>query len=80
MAVPDYPSVMLPLLRFTAAKGGEVSTAEAVEALAGEFRLTDDDLRELLPSGIQPRFFNRVGWAATYHHGLDIHQGCAKVR
>jgi restriction system protein len=66
MAVPDYQSVMLPLLRFTAARGGEVSTAEAVEALAKEFRLTDDDLREMLPSGIQPRFFNRVGWAATY--------------
>jgi len=66
MAVPDYQSVMLPLLRFVAAKGGEISTAEAVEALAQEFGLTDQDLREMLPSGIQPRFFNRVGWAATY--------------
>jgi restriction system protein len=52
MAVPDYQSVMLPLLRFAAAKGGEVSMAEAVEALAQEVHLTEDDLRELLPSGI----------------------------
>jgi len=66
MAVPDYPSVMLPLLRLAAAKGGETSTADAVEALAQEFGLTDQDLREMLPSGIQPRFLNRVGWAATY--------------
>jgi restriction system protein len=66
VAVPDYQSVMLPLLRFAAAKGAEVSTAEAVDALAQGFHLTDDDLHELLPSGIQPRFFNRVGWAATF--------------
>ncbi len=66
MAIPDYQSVMLPLLRFAAAQGGEVSTTEAVEALAREFRLTDEDLREMLPSGIAPRFSNRVGWAATY--------------
>jgi restriction system protein len=66
MAVPDYQSVMLPLLRLTASKGGETSTAEAVEALAQELGLTEQDLREMLPSGIQPRFFNRVGWAATY--------------
>jgi restriction system protein len=66
MAVPDYQSVMLPLLRFTATKGGEVSIPEAVEALAQEFGLTEEELREPLPSGIQPRFLNRVGWAATY--------------
>ena len=30
MAIPDYQSVMLPLLRFTAAQGGEVSTAKAI--------------------------------------------------
>ncbi|MBM4429507.1 MAG: restriction endonuclease [Chloroflexi bacterium] len=66
MAIPDYQSVMLPLLRLAAARKGEVSTAEAVEALAQEFGLTEAELRELLPSGIQPRFFNRVGWAATY--------------
>ena len=53
MAVPDYQSVMLPLLRFTAAQDGEVSTAEAVEAL--ELHLTEQDRREMLASGISPR-------------------------
>lgn len=65
MAIPDYQTVMLPLLRFVA-RQGETSTPEATAALAAEFGLTEDEQRELLPSGIQPRFFNRVGWAATY--------------
>ena len=66
MAVPDYQSLMLPLLQFTARKGGETSTSEAVEVLAKELDLTDQDLKEMLPSGIQSTFVNRVGWASTY--------------
>ena len=66
MAVPDYQSVMLPLLRFAGDKNDETSTGEAVEALAKEFGLTDEDLKEMLPSGIQSTFVNRVGWASTY--------------
>jgi restriction system protein len=66
MAVPDYQSVMLPLLQFAARKGTEISTSEAVEALATELGLTEDDLKEMLPSGIQSTFVNRVGWASTY--------------
>lgn len=66
MAVPDYQSVMLPLLQFAAQKGTETSTSEAVEALAKEFGLTEKDLKEMLPSGIQSTFVNRVGWASTY--------------
>lgn len=66
MAIPDYQSVMLPLLRFSAEKKDETSTGEAVEVLSKEFGLTDEDLKELLPSGIQSTFVNRVGWASTY--------------
>lgn len=66
MAVPDYQSLMLPLLRFAATKNDEISTNEAVEALAKELNLTEDDLREMLPSGSQFTFSNRVGWASTY--------------
>jgi restriction system protein len=66
MAVPDYQSVMLPLLRFAGGKKGEISTGEAVDALAKEFGLKDEDLKEMLPSGIQSTFVNRVGWASTY--------------
>src|SRR4030067_3763658 len=66
MAVPDYQSLMLPLLRFAGEKKDETSTGEAVEVLAKEFGLTENDLKELLPSGIQSTFVNRVGWASTY--------------
>ncbi len=66
MAVPDYQSLMLPLLRFAGEKKDETSTGEAVEVLAKELGLTDEDLKEMLPSGIQFTFVNRVGWASTY--------------
>jgi restriction system protein len=65
MAVLDYQSMMLPLLRFAGEKNDETSTGEAVEILAKEFRLADEDLEEMLPSGIQSTFVNRVGWAST---------------
>lgn len=66
MAVPDYQSLMLPLLRFAAAKNAETTIGEAVEVLAKEMGLTDADLKEMLPSGITSTFINRVGWASTY--------------
>ena len=66
MAVPDYQSLMLPLLRFAAQKNDEISTGEAVEVLTKELGLTDEDLKEMLPSGIQSAFVNRVGWASTF--------------
>ncbi|MBX7228598.1 MAG: restriction endonuclease [Burkholderiaceae bacterium] len=65
MALPDYQSLMLPLLRF-AADGSDHTTREAVEVLAAEFQLTATERNELLASGQQPVFNNRVGWANTY--------------
>src|SRR3990172_12946924 len=56
---------MLPLLRI-ASDGREHSMREAVEPLAGQFHLTDEERRELLPSGQQPTFDNRAHWARTY--------------
>nr|VFJ87397.1 MAG: restriction system protein [Candidatus Kentron sp. H]VFJ88965.1 MAG: restriction system protein [Candidatus Kentron sp. H]VFJ95704.1 MAG: restriction system protein [Candidatus Kentron sp. H] len=66
MAIPDYQALMLPLLRFAAGKDDETSTGEAVEILAKELGQSEEDLKTMLPSGLQPRFSNRVGWAATY--------------
>ncbi len=64
MAVPDFQSLMLPLLKL-AADGLPQTFAEAVERLAQEFQLSDDDRKELLRSG-QTRMYNRVGWTTTY--------------
>lgn len=65
MAIPDYQTVMLPLLRF-AGDGEEHSLRETVDALADHFGLTPNERKELLPSGQQEVFNNRVGWARTY--------------
>ena len=63
--IPDYQSIMLPLLRQVSDKG-EYKFRDIIEGLAKQFGLTDDERKELLPSGVQPIFDNRVGWAKTY--------------
>jgi restriction system protein len=65
MGVPDFQSLMLPLLRL-AADGREHSLAEARDVLAADFKLSGGELQELLPSGRQPKFANRVAWAKSY--------------
>ena len=65
MAIPDFQSVMLPLLNFAADKQ-EHSLQDAVESLAIKFELTSEERQELLPSGKQARFDNRVAWARSY--------------
>ncbi len=65
MAIPDYQSIMLPLLQF-AGDGKEHAVREAIQTLADQFKLTESERKELLPSGQQCVFDNRVGWARTY--------------
>lgn len=65
MAIPDYESVMLPLLRL-AQDRQEHPFWQAVNELASQFSLTQEEQRQLLPSGRQTVFYNRVVWARTY--------------
>ena len=65
---------MLPLLSF-ASDGKEHRFREAVEALADHFSLSEDERRELLPSGRYPLFDNRVGWANTYMKKAGLIEG-----
>jgi restriction system protein len=65
MAIPDYQTVMLPLLRFLR-DGKEHSLGEAIDAIADQFQLTPDERQQLLPSGASTVIGNRVGWARTY--------------
>lgn len=65
MPIPDYQTVMLPLLTF-ASDGAEHPFREAVDRLADEFNLNDDERAELLPSGTAHVFGSRVGWARSY--------------
>jgi len=65
VAIPDYQTLMLPVLKL-AADGAEHKFSHAVELLAEEFFLSTEERNELLPSGSQAVFNNRVGWARSY--------------
>jgi restriction system protein len=65
MPIPDYQSIMLPLLKYASDKK-EHSIRETIEYLANLFKLTEQERKELLPSGQQYVFDNRVGWSRTY--------------
>src|ERR1035441_814733 len=64
MSIPDYQSLMLPVLE--ASSKGEVRIGEVVEELAQKLGLSPEDRSELLPSGRQTVFSNRVHWAKSY--------------
>jgi restriction system protein len=65
MPIPDYQTLMLPLLRVTA-DGQEHTIADSSERIATEFNLSEGERGEMLPSGGQLKLFSRVGWARTY--------------
>ena len=62
--IPDYQTLMRPVLE--CASQGEVRISAVVDELAEKFQLTHDEREELLPSGKQSRFANRVHWAKGY--------------
>lgn len=65
MSIPDYQTIMLPLLTLSS-DGAEHQFRQAVDTLADQFELTDSERSELLPSGTAHVFGSRVGWARTY--------------
>ena len=65
MAIPDYQTLMLPVLK-VASDGQEHRIGDVVNQLARDFGLTEEEKQEILPSGKQATFANRVGWAKTY--------------
>ena len=65
MAVPPFQEFMLPFLEFIS-DGNEHHISELFEFLAQRFSLSEQDQKELLPSGRESRFKNRVYWARAY--------------
>ena len=65
MAIPDYQTLMLPLLRL-AAEGGERRVPDISGQIADEFALTSAEREEMLPSGRQSTLHNRLHWAKFY--------------
>lgn len=65
MAVPNYQSFMLPILR-RLSDGAEHAFHQVREAVADDLQLSEDDRNRMLPGGTQTCAHNRCGWAATY--------------
>ncbi|PYC02002.1 restriction endonuclease [Pseudomonas protegens] len=65
MAIPDFQSVMRPVLT-TVQNGAPLPLRELRERVADQFQLTEEERKEYLPSGNQTVINNRVGWARTY--------------
>lgn len=65
MAVPDFQSLMQPLLS-TLQDGGDHAITSIRGDIANHFALTNEDIEERIPSGRVTTFQNRVGWATTY--------------
>ena len=63
--IPDYQSIMLPLLEYIL-DGKEHKMRNVTEELAIKFGVTEEEQKELLPSGVAPVFYNRTAWAKTY--------------
>ena len=65
MTVPDYQSMMLPLLKLISDQK-EHSLPEMAEKVGKYFELSEKDMKELLPSRTQTIIYSRVQWARTY--------------
>ncbi|MBX9676087.1 MAG: restriction endonuclease [Methylotenera sp.] len=65
MAIPDFQTLMIPTLQVLK-NGDELPFKQVVNELAVKFRLTDDELADMLPSRRAPTFYNRVAWAKFY--------------
>ena len=79
MAVPDFQTCMLPLLYLAQGHADSpVAIREAVEKLADQFHLTPEDRTELLDSGKQRRFDNRVNWACSYLRKAGLLQSAGR--
>src|SRR3954447_15976479 len=65
VAIPDFQTVMLPLVE-TLADGHERTMRELTDLLADRFGLSEPERLEVLPSGQQSIFSNRVAWAKSH--------------
>ncbi|MFN8969551.1 MAG: winged helix-turn-helix domain-containing protein [Pseudanabaena sp.] len=65
MSVPTYQDFLQPILQISS-NGQQHLLNETIDCLAKQFNLSEEDKQELLPSGRQTKFSNRVGWAVTY--------------
>src|SRR4051812_39383021 len=71
MPIPDYQSMMLPILRM-AADDVVHQASEALGLIIERFDVTNEEQQALLPSGTAKKLSNRVHWALTYLRHADV--------
>ena len=67
MAVPDFQSLFIPVLK-VASDGNEHSLSATIETIARQLGLSEADRDEMLPSGKQRKFDNRSKFRIISHH------------
>lgn len=65
MAIPDFQSIMLPLLQFLGDQK-ERSNQEINDELVQHFSLTPEEVNEFYPTGNGKIFYDRISWAKSY--------------
>lgn len=65
MSIPTYEQIMLPLLKVLSDRK-IYTNKECIDLLAKKMKITESELKELLPSGKKFVFYDRVNWAKTY--------------
>ena len=64
MSIPDYQTIMLPLVRLC--EHDTVAFRDAIEMISEQFNLSEEEKDRMIPSGRQSIMRNRVSWAITY--------------
>jgi restriction system protein len=79
MAIPDFQSIMRPMLEHLS-DGKVRKNRETNEFLAEHFQLSEEELSEMLPSGYARLFDNRIGWAKTHLKGAGLIESPARAK
>jgi restriction system protein len=69
--IPDFQTIMLPLLK-TFNDGKQKTSKELRGEMISHFDISEDEQNEKIPSGKQPLYYNRVAWAIAYLKMADL--------
>lgn len=72
MAVPDFQSMMNPVLDIYTQNGSELRPRDIENEVAERFNLTEEERNEMIPSNIETVLRNRVSWAVYYLFRADL--------
>ena len=71
MAIPDFQTLMLPVLELLK-DGKPVKLSDMVVIMSDKYNLTEEERNEWLPSKVQKTMYNRVAWAKQYLKNAEL--------